>query len=236
MHPTIYKMRTIIFDTSSLISLATNNLLYTLAPLKKQFNGHFFITESVHKEIIDNPMKSKRFKLEAFLIQDLFNTGVLEVYNNPEIQKQSIELLNKLNNTYFSHKTPIKILDLAEVESLVLAHDLGAEAYVVDERTMRLIVENPFALANILADKLHSKIEVNNSNLKKVKSEFSEIKVLRSTEVMLAAYNMGLFDSIIGKEKKKKIEFIDGLLWALKLHGCSITEREIQELLNYKNL
>ena len=229
-------MRTIIFDTSSLISLATNNLLYTLGPLKKHFNGHFFITESVHQEINDNPMKSKRFKLEAFLIQDLFDTSVLEVYNNLEIKQQSTELLNKLNNTYFNHKNPIRILDLAEVESLMLAKKLGSEAYVVDERTIRLIVENPFALANILADKIHSKIDINNSNLKKVKEEFSDIKVLRSTEVMLAAYGIGIFDSIIGKDRNKKIEFIDGLLWALKLHGCSISEREIQELLNYKNL
>ena len=118
----------------------------------------------------------------------------------------------------------------------MLAKQLASEAYVVDERTIRLIVENPFALANILADKIHSKIDINNSNLKKVKEEFSDIKVLRSTEVMLAAYGIGIFDSIIGKDRNKKIEFIDGLLWALKLHGCSISEREIQELLNYKNL
>ena len=43
-------MRSIIFDTGPIISLVTNNMLWLLEPLKKQFKGEFYITKSVKKE------------------------------------------------------------------------------------------------------------------------------------------------------------------------------------------
>ena len=227
-------MRSLVFDTSSIISLSTNNLIGTLEPLKKQFNGRFLITTSVHQELIENPLNSKRYKLEALMIEDLFKKGILEVYEDYNIKKEASDLLDLLNSIFTSKNQNIKILDLAEVESLILAQKIQSEAYVVDERTMRLIVENPAIIGNILKKKLHTKIDIDYGNLQKIKKLFKNVKIIRSIELMLVAYKMRLFDQYTSRDKKKSQEFLDGLLWALKLHGASITEDEINQLLNSK--
>jgi hypothetical protein len=229
-------MRTLVFDTSSIISLATNNLLSTLEPLKKQFNGRFLITQSVHQELIENPLNSKRYKLEALMIEDLFKEGILEVYEDYTLKKEALKLLDSLNRIFTSRNQDIKILDLAEVESFMLAKKIQSEAYVVDERTIRLIVENPNIVGNILKKKLHTKININFDNLQMIKKSSKDVKIIRSIELMLIAYKMRLFDKYTSRDKKKSQEFLDGLLWALKLHGASITEDEINQLLNSRIL
>ncbi|MEK6974457.1 MAG: hypothetical protein AABW41_04450 [Nanoarchaeota archaeon] len=228
-------MRTIVIDTSSIISIAVNNLLWTLEPLKKQFDGKFLISESVHTELVDNPIKSKRYKLEAFMIEELINKKIIEVYQDQDVKSEALRLLEILNRSYSIKKRHIKILDLAEVESLIMAKRLGSEAYIVDERTIRLVVENPEQLVSILRDKLHAKIDIDYQNLESVKDNFGDIKILRSAELMLAAHKLGLFKAYTFNKNKRR-EFIDGLLWALKLHGCSISENEINDMLAYKSL
>ena len=47
-------MNDLFFDTSSIISLATNNLLSVLEELKKKFKGDFVISDAVRKESLDN--------------------------------------------------------------------------------------------------------------------------------------------------------------------------------------
>ena len=42
-------MKSLVFDTGSVISLVMNNLLWTLKPLKKQYGGDFFIPKGVKK-------------------------------------------------------------------------------------------------------------------------------------------------------------------------------------------
>jgi hypothetical protein len=229
-------MRNLVFDTSAIISLATNNLISTLEPLKKQFNGRFLITKSVHQELIENPLNSKRYKLEALMIEDLFEKGILEVYEDYDLKKESLKLLDSLNSIFTSKNQNIRILDLAEVESFMLAKKIQAEAYVVDERTIRLMVENPNIVGNILKKKLHTKINIDFNNLQKIKKLSKDVKIIRSIELMLVAYKMKLFDKYTFRDKKKSHEFLDGLLWALKLHGASITEDEINQLLNSKIL
>ena len=64
-------MKAMVIDSSSLISISLNDLLWTLPILKEKFNGEMFITESVKNEIINVPIKSKRFKLEAMQIISL---------------------------------------------------------------------------------------------------------------------------------------------------------------------
>lgn len=229
-------MRSLVFDTSSIISIATNNLLNSLEPLKKQFAGEFYVSETVHKEVVDNPLNSRRFKLEALMIQELFDRGVIKIYDDPSVREYSLKLLEMLNNTFSTRKKYIKIVDLAEVESLVLANKLQSQAYVVDERTMRLAVENPTAIAEILKNKIHESVKINYENVYQIKKEFFNMPILRSTELMLIGYKIGLFNDYMGKNKKEEHEFLDGLLWALKLHGCSITDKEIDDFIKHNTI
>ena len=77
-------MNSLVFDTGTVISLVMNNLLWTLKHLKKQYKGDFLMTTSVKKELIDRPMKSKKFKLEALVIQDYLFEGVFKLVDNKE--------------------------------------------------------------------------------------------------------------------------------------------------------
>ena len=42
------------------------NWFWYLKPLKKQYRGEFLMPASVKSELIDRPLKSKKFKLESF--------------------------------------------------------------------------------------------------------------------------------------------------------------------------
>ena len=118
------------------------------------------------------------------------------------------------------------IVDRGEVEALALVLRVQAAAYVVDERTMRLLIENPYTLRRILERKLHIKVDIN----KKLLKEFSEIvkgvKVIRSTELLIIAYEKGLLNKFV-TVGSTEIDLLDGLLWGLKLRGCSISSDEI---------
>ena len=70
-------MKAIIFDASTLISFAMNGLLREIVGLKKIFKGKFIITKEVKSEVIDRPIKIKRFELEALKIQQLIAPGRL---------------------------------------------------------------------------------------------------------------------------------------------------------------
>ena len=49
-------MKNIVFDTSSIISIVTNDLLGTLKLLKQNFDVEFYIPESVKVELIDRAL------------------------------------------------------------------------------------------------------------------------------------------------------------------------------------
>ena len=56
-------MKSIIFDSGTLINFAINGLLQELRGLKGLFDGKFLITKEIAEEIVDKPMKIKRFEL-----------------------------------------------------------------------------------------------------------------------------------------------------------------------------
>ena len=72
-------MKTLFFDAGPVISMTMNHILWVLKKLKKQFNGNFFITEMVKKELVDKPLRTKRFKLEAIQTIQQINSKVLKV-------------------------------------------------------------------------------------------------------------------------------------------------------------
>ena len=83
--------RAIIFDAGSLISLSMAGLINELIKLKENFNGQFLITEQVKFELVDKPIKIKRFELEALRIQELLNKKILEMPDSLGIDNKIIE-------------------------------------------------------------------------------------------------------------------------------------------------
>lgn len=223
--------KTLIFDTGPIISLTLNNLLWILKPLKDKFEGDFVITKSVKRELVDNPLKTKKFKLEAMQTTNYIKNNYLKVHISGKIKKIAEQLIDLANNSFYTRGKPIQIVQYAEIESLALAQILKA-SLVIDERTTRKMIEAPEDLLKLLEKKLHSGVSKNETNLKKFKNLVKDVKVIRSTELVYAAFKLGILDPYLAKKTiKEKKELLDAALWALKLRGCAIRENEILEII-----
>ncbi|MFH1316788.1 MAG: hypothetical protein ABII01_04675 [Candidatus Woesearchaeota archaeon] len=223
-------MKSLIFDTGSIISMALNNLLWILDPLKKRFKGKFFVTEEAKIELIETPLKIRRFEFEALQTLTYFKKNTLEVIANPEIDKLQDYLLDLANKSYKSKGKYITIVQRADMEGIAAAIFLNSEAFVVDERTSRWLIEKPTQLRDHLSSRLHRDIEIDKTNLLNFQKEVKNVKFLRSTELGYAAYKLGLLDEYIPDLPNPKKMLLESILWGLKLRGCAISKKEIFEI------
>ncbi|MGB9707800.1 MAG: hypothetical protein ACPLXC_00525 [Candidatus Pacearchaeota archaeon] len=219
-------MKALIFDSSSIITLTLNDLLFILKPLKKLFGGEFYITESVKYELIDRSLEIKRFKLEALMIKKLIDEGVIKIKEDGIVEKEIKTLLNVANNTFEVDGENLRIIHEGEASCLSLYNFLPTEkkAIVIDERTTRMLCESPENLHKLLESKNHRKVKANIINY----SFFKKFKVIRSSELAYLAYKAGII-SLPGKST----EAIEAILYALKYKGCAISHNEIREAKNF---
>jgi hypothetical protein len=222
-------MKAIIFDSSTLISFAMNGLLDYLRELKKVFDGKFLMTDEIKEEVIDKPMKINRFKLEGLMIKQLLDEKVLEMYgslniNRNELNKETEDIMNIANSTLKDKNKNIHLIHNGESSCLALSKILtkkGIKNVIsIDERTTRMLCEKPENLRKLMEKKLHTTLKANAENY----SYFKGFRIIRSTELIYIAY------------KKKMIKLknggtiLDAFLYALKTHGCSISDEEITEM------
>jgi hypothetical protein len=219
--------KAIIFDSGSLISIAMASLIDVLVDLKKSFKGKFLITNEVKREIIDKPLKIKRFELQALMLNSLLEQGVLEILDEvdeKEIESLSNDYLTKVNNLFESEGVKVKVISSGEASCLALSKALEKKGYscviAIDERTTRVLVERPENLQKLMSKKLNASVVVRK---KYFPLEFKDIKIVRSTELMYVAYKKGLINL-------KGPEVLGAVLWALKIKGCAISSEEIDEL------
>lgn len=221
-------MKVVIFDSGTLINLSMNGLLYVLEDLKKVFDGKFVITQSVKQETVDHPLTIQRFELGALQIQDLLDKKVLELplalgINEREMQAEVIKMKDLANHYLRMRGQWIAIVSEAEVSCIALSTQLmkkGIENMIaIDERTMRMLGENPQNLGKLMSEKLHQPVELVNHNF----SAFAPYKFIRSAELVYVAYKKGLIPL-----KGKKV--LEALLYATKFKGCAISFEEIEEL------
>jgi predicted nucleic acid-binding protein len=219
-------MKYIIFDAGPIISLTMNGLLPVLEKLKKEFNGEFILTPAVKKEVIDKPLKIKKYKLEALQVNELLRKGVFtpssKVIPNQKLHKESSTILKKVNNLFKSSRTGerIKLLHNGEASCMAFSNLCGCDSVIViDERATRILIEAPENLKGLLSRKLGSDvIEVGSQG-----DNLRNHKFIRSAELMYLAYKKGLL-----QEKTK--EFLDAVLFALKFKGTAISSGEIEEI------
>jgi len=223
-------MKTIVFDTGPVISFAMNNMLWILDPLKKTFNGDFVITPGVHKELIEVPLNTKKFKFEAMQIMQYIKKGTIEIVDNNMIRKDTLKLMELANKIFKSKGNWIKIVHYGEIEAVAAAINFEAHALVIDERTTRTLLEDPARLKHTMERKLHGKIFVNNTALKEFKKMTKGIRVIRSTEMAVMAFEMGLLDKFLPDLPKPRKELLESVLWAFKLNGCAISQNEIDSV------
>lgn len=208
------------FDSSTLISMAATCSLPLLRKLKQSYDGNFYITESVYQETIGRASKSLRFRYEGHRLKELLDDGVIKLYPDKQLFSQIYELMNSINNTYFIDNRPLTIVQIGEMSTAIASINEKASAYAIDERTARLLVENPDALKPWLEHKLHANITIDANAMKQWSSKlFEKFIPLRSAELAMAAWEKGM----LGDDK----DVLFGLLWALKFAGCAITEDEL---------
>jgi len=224
-------MKAIVFDSGPIITFALNSLLPMMKFLQEEYKGIFYIPNDVEKEIIAQPSKSKKFGFESYMVRGLLKDNIVEVFDT-KIYRQETEIITTLANGIYSiNGRDLYILNAGELDALVLAKNINADAVVVDERTTRVILENPYRLVKYLEKKFHGKVEINKDKLKEFEKHFSTLKIIRSVELALVAFDKGYFDTMAAYENK--IDFVSSLLWALKLHGSAVSEREIAALIKY---
>ena len=223
-------MKSLIFDAGPIISLATNNLLWILEPLKKKFDGKFYITEAVRRELVDRPLETKKFKFEAIQVESLIEKGVLEVIDNNFIRENSPRLLGIANEIFKAYNNYMKIVHFAEISVIAAAVNLNSEAIVIDEKTTRFLIENPRLLVEILKKTLHTPININENNLKEFNSAVKNIKAIRSVELVTVAYELGLLNNFITKISDARKNLLESVLWGVKLNGCAVSRDEIDQI------
>ena len=218
----------LIFDSGVLINLAQSCLLSIFRDLNKTFQGEFIIPDTVKYETIDHPIKIKKFGWGAMRIKALLDDEIIklpeteELVTEKELREKTNEVMDRINNAFSSDGKSIHLVERGESEclalSLLLSERKIENAVVIDERTARMVCEDPEKLQKLMSEKLEAKLELKENGLK----EFQKIKVLRSPELMYIAYKKGLIDSDTHK--------LEAMLYGLKFGGCSISEKEVQAI------
>lgn len=222
------KMKIVIMDSSSIISLAMNNLLYLLERMKKS-DVRFIIPDDVKREVVENPIHIKRYELEALVIRQIIKQGILEApeaidISSNEVDSERKRFMDIANHTFKAQDEWVRIVSNGEIACLALAEILRGKGIssviMVDERTTRMLCEKPENLRKLFESKLHTKIYAETGNFR----FFSEFRIIRSSELCYIAYKKGLIGIADGKQ------LIDALLYAVKFKGCAISGKEIEFL------
>jgi hypothetical protein len=220
--------KAIIFDAGTIINFSMNSLLDLFGELKKNFDGKFLITENIEYEVVKRPLKVKRFELSALRVRKMIEDNILELpfsvgVKRDEIERRTTEFLDIANRTFIARDNYLHLIDLGEASCLALSEILSRKGIknvvAMDERTTRMLCENPENLRRLLESKLHTKVKANTQNF----FQFDKFKIIRSTELAYIAYKNNLINFGNG-------DLLDALLYAVKYKGCSVSIEEIEQL------
>ncbi|MFW6383227.1 MAG: hypothetical protein ACOCZQ_01140 [Nanoarchaeota archaeon] len=234
--------KNIIFDSGPVISLTLNNLLWLLKPLKEKCGGEFYISPAIYNELIKKPLSTKKYKFEALQILPYIMDGTLRYHECANIKEKTRELLDIANSCFIAKGNYVSIVHRGEMEAVATALSMGSETLIIDERTTRLLIECPHSLLEYLQKKLHTNIDIERDNVDKLENEIGHLKVIRSFELGIAAFELGLLDKYMLKEEENLDEvkdirssLLEGVLWAIKLSGCSVSRDDIDCVLDVEN-
>jgi predicted nucleic acid-binding protein len=216
--------QSMVCDSSALISLTDSCFVHALYFLKKKFRGSFLIPPSVEYECVEHPMKMKMHAIHALRLKRAIADRVVEVVQlSDQREVQEIKWLG--NNLFYTDGTPIRLIQEGEIEVLALARQAGVQNLLVDERTVRMLSEDPEALRIHLEDEFHRRITTNEENLSAFSRLTKGMRFFRSSELLLLAYEKGYFADYKGLEQ----EAIEAALYKLKYAGCAVGFSEIAE-------
>lgn len=217
----------IVFDTGVLIGFSQTCLLPVFSEIKGDI-GEFLITTGVKYECIDRVRNNMKFKLSSLRINDQLNDFVFTILpSDKELDEKTKEILNLTNSIFYIGGRPLHIVDFGEAECLALLALTSANCLAIEERTTRMLIEDPEALLEVLKRKHHNiHIELNKERYSKFKSMLGGVSVIRSVDLLSFAYERGLLKNTITDK-----EYLKSALYALKFNGCSVSFEEIDDYL-----
>jgi Xaa-Pro aminopeptidase len=214
----------ILCDSGALISLTAACLDGLLYFFHENYHVRFIIPPSVEYESVRRPLESnlRKYLFSAIRIKNAIDDGVV-VKVDADIATQTNRLMDTANNMFFARGKPLQLIQPGETEMVALARTLGIEYILIDERTTRMLIEAPLKLKEHLEKEFEVNILVNKDNLKSLTSEISPLRALRSSEMVMLAYEKGYFRNF----QKLQRDALEAALCKIKYSGCSISYEEI---------
>ncbi|PIZ50836.1 hypothetical protein COY27_05645 [Candidatus Woesearchaeota archaeon CG_4_10_14_0_2_um_filter_33_13] len=221
--------KVIFFDSGPIISLVLSRLDWILPILKEKFGGKFYITPAVKKELVERPIEVKRFEFEALQVMKYIREGVFEVYE--DIPQNTVKRLQVLANSSFQIRGKnMDVVQAGEMESVAAALKTGSNLVVMDERTLRLFIEDNSEMEKLLEMRFKNDVVSNKVKMNEFSAQLKGIQIIRSVELVSVAYKLGVLNSYLPKIKGAKEKLLDAVLWATKTNGCAVTEDEINKI------
>ena len=214
-------MNRIVCDASSIITLSSNCLLWTLAHFK---NIEFVVPPFVKREAVDVPLSSKRHGFDAMRNGNCIGNSLKVLESDAALRNR---LLNLSNSVLVSKNRNFKIVHRGEIDMIAVAKKHGIQTLLVDEKNTRLLIEDVPRLKKIMERRTGRNIEINQEKMMELKKELNGLKVIRSSEIVAAAVKRNIIDWPYSKR-----QLLRSALYALKFKGCAITEGEVVELVN----
>jgi hypothetical protein len=220
----------ILCDSGVLISLTAGCLDNILNFFAENHGVRFIIPPSVEYETVTKPMQAnlRKHLFSAIRIKDAIQDGVVVVVD-AKLEKETNRIMSSANTLFYIKGSPVRLIQYGESEMLALGHELGINYILIDERTARLLIEAPFQLKKHLESEFKTNAMVNKTSYKELTSRISSFKALRSSELVMLAYEKGYFKSFDPIQK----EALEAALYKMKYAGCSISFDEISDYLKW---
>ncbi|MBI5228033.1 hypothetical protein HY988_05580 [Candidatus Micrarchaeota archaeon] len=218
----------IICDSGALISLTAGCLDRLLYFFSEKYHVRFLIPPCVEYESVKHPIESRLLKylFSAMRIKEAIEDGVV-IKIDANLDLEAKRLMGLANNIFYLKGKPLTLIQQGEAEMLALAKSVDVSYVLIDERTTRLLIEAPFKLKEHFEQEFHVSVMVNKKNLQELSSLISHIKAIRSSELVMLAYEKGYFSSFASIKK----DALEAALYKMKYSGCAISFNEIKDYL-----
>ena len=212
----------IICDSSTLISLSDTCLIKVL-PFLREHGGKFLIPQSVQQEIVSTPIHIKRYAFSAVRLQKAIDDHDLEVIEPDQNLLQ--RLVNSANSVFSVRGRPLQILHAGEAACVAAYSKYKCAALAIDEKTTRLLIEDPEKLRENISQEYGAKVALNTKALGEFTIATRGMQILRSSDLVAMAGKLGYFNSF----RMRKDDALHSAIYAIKNAGCSLSESEVEE-------
>lgn len=215
----------VVCDSSTLISLTATCNVDALAFLKAETGVRFVATPGVYSECVDVPLNIRKYESSAVKIRKAFRDGVVEEQQPGGLMDDARAIMQAGNSLFTVSGKPLELIQEGEVECLALLLKNDTNYLAIDEKTLRLLIEDPLALRKRLQEEYAERVVVDEARLEEWRKRARGILVVRSTEVLAQAAKKGYFAKY-GEDAGLAFK---AAIYSLRQAGCSLTEQEIRE-------